>query len=245
MTKSKISKDLIKTLKNVKLFGNKMMKSTITLYSVLLLAVLNLFVFIGNEDNESLFLFLVISALVYTKTTNMISVLLIPLISVNLLIYLRKVFMTRHEGFDMDMEFEEFNKWFDNNVVEAEIPSEDDDPEGMKFFEEMVKPVIEFKDKKEPLTLDNMKLILSLYTSLNELSDEETDSSYIKNVVDKFKEQYSTSEEEESEKDVQESEKGNNVNNKKTKDESMATTESFAFLEGFDDEDEDEDEDEF
>ena len=67
-----------------------MMKSTLALYGVLLLAVMNLFVFIGNEDNESLFLFLIISALVYTKTTNMISVLLIPLISVNLLLYLHR-----------------------------------------------------------------------------------------------------------------------------------------------------------
>ena len=32
----------------------KMMKSTLALYGVLLLAVMNLFVFIGNEDNESL-----------------------------------------------------------------------------------------------------------------------------------------------------------------------------------------------
>ena len=64
----------------------------------------------------------------------MISVLLIPLISVNLLLYLRKVFMSRQEGFDMDMEFEEFNEWFDDNVVNADLPSEEDDPKDSSFL---------------------------------------------------------------------------------------------------------------
>lgn len=241
MAKSKISKDLMKTLKRVKHFGNKMMKSTLTLYGVLLLAVMNLFVFIGNEDNESLFLFLVISALVYTKTTNMISVLLIPLISVNLLIYLRKLLMSRREGFDMDMELEEFNKWFDENVVDAEIPSEEDDPEGFKFFNEMVKPVIEVKDKNDPLTLGNMKMILSLYTSLNEMSGEENESSYITNMVEKFEKNYS---EDETQEDKMKNSKSDKKKEKQKK--KKVTTESFAFLEGYSDgEDQFEDDDEY
>ena len=38
------------------------------------------------------------------------------------------------------------------------------------------------KEEDEPLTLSNMKMILSLYTSLNKMSkSEEVESSYIKN----------------------------------------------------------------
>ena len=40
-----------------------------------------------------------------------------------------------NEGFNMDVEFEEFNEWLDDNVVKADIPQEEDDPEGFKFFE--------------------------------------------------------------------------------------------------------------
>ena len=188
--KSKLFKDLMKILEKTKRFGNKIMKSTVALYVSLLLAVLNLVVLIANEDNESLFLFLVISTLVYTKTTNMIPVLLIPLIFVNFLIYLRRVFVSRHEGFDMDIEFEEFNVWFDETILEEEIPSEEDDPKGFKFFDEMLEPVFDIRKDNEPLTLGNMKLILSLYTSLTKMSDEANDSPYIQNIVDKLKDNY-------------------------------------------------------
>ena len=81
------------------------MKSPLVLYTVLVLALFNIFIFLNNQDNESLFLFLVISAIVRMKTANMIPVLLIPLIFVNLLIFLRKLFVTR-EGVENEGEGE-------------------------------------------------------------------------------------------------------------------------------------------
>ena len=122
------------------------MKSTLVLYGVLLLAVVNLFIFVQRQDNESLFLFLVVSALVYTQTTNMITVLLIPLIFVNLLLYLRRVLLSRREGFDMESSMEEFSKWVKDNV-DKKKPT--DDKEGVKFYDNQVFPLINFIDSKD------------------------------------------------------------------------------------------------
>ena len=102
-------------------------------------------------------------------------------------------------------------------MVNADLPSEEDDPEGFKFFEETIQPVLRMKEEDEPLTLSNMKMILSLYTSLNKMSkSEEVESSYIKNMVEKFKETYSTESQEESE-DAEAEEETQKTEKKRTK----------------------------
>lgn len=229
MVKGKITRDLMKTIKKIKGFGYKSMKSTIALYSILALVVLNLFIFIGNEDNESLFLFLVISAIVYTKTSNMIPVLLIPLVVVNSLIYLRKLFMKR-EGLESGVKLPAFNKWFDEYMSDSEMPK-DDDAEGLEFYENMIKPVADIENKNEPASLDDVEKIMKLYTSLNEMSEKKSDSvsTYIKKIVDKFKDEFTEPEE------SQDDEKKTNTEDDK---------EGFAILEGYEDE-EDSDEDDF
>ena len=176
MVRSKIQKDLLKMFKNVKKMGVKSLKSTSTLYVVLALTLINLFVFINNQDNESLFLFLVISLLVYLKTTNMISVLLVPLILVNVLIYLRRLLMSGREGFDNKANLKEFIS-FVETIRGA--PSEEDS-EGSKFYTDFVKPVISIKEDEH---------ILSLYKKLSKISTTENDyeSEYIANVVELFK----------------------------------------------------------
>jgi len=170
--------------KNVKKMGVKSLKSTSTLYVVLALTLINLFVFINNQDNESLFLFLVISLLVYLKTTNMISVLLVPLILVNVLIYLRRLLMSGREGFAENANMKEFIR-FVETIQDA--PSEDDS-EGNEFYKDFVKPVISIKDN-EIDSLENAKHILSLYNRLSEISTNEndSDSEYIAKVVELFK----------------------------------------------------------
>ena len=141
MVQRKAKKDLMKMFQKSSKMGNKLMKSTLVLYGVLLLAVVNLFIFVQRQDNESLFLFLVVSALVYTQTTNMITVLLIPLIFVNLLLYLRRVLLSRREGFDMESSMEEFSKWVKDNV-DKKKPT--DDKEGVKFYDNQVFPTYQF-----------------------------------------------------------------------------------------------------
>ena len=184
MVRSKIQKDLLKMFKNVKKMGVKSLKSTSTLYVVLALTLINLFVFINNQDNESLFLFLVISLLVYLKTTNMISVLLVPLILVNVLIYLRRLLMNGREGFAENANMKEFIR-FVETIQDA--PSKDD-IEGKAFHTKFVEPVISIKDKKI-YSLENAEHILSLYNRLSEISTNENDpdSEYIAKVVERFK----------------------------------------------------------
>ena len=174
MVRSKIQKDLLKMFKNVKKMGVKSLKSTSTLYVVLALTLINLFVFINNQDNESLFLFLVISLLIYLKTTNMISVLLVPLILVNVLIYLRRLLMSGREGFDNNM------KEFISFVETIRGAPSEEDSEGSKFYTDFVKPVISIKEDEH---------ILSLYKKLSKISTTENDyeSEYIANVVELFK----------------------------------------------------------
>jgi hypothetical protein len=187
MVRSKIQKDLLKMFKNVKKMGVKSLKSTSTLYVVLALTLINLFVFINNQDNESLFLFLVISLLVYFKTTNMISVLLVPLILVNVLIYLRRLLMSGREGFAENAKMEEFIKFV---VTIKDAPSEDD-REGNKFYTDYVKPVISIKDN-EIDSLENAKHILLLYKKLKKLTliakenDSDSESKYITKLVKRF-----------------------------------------------------------
>ena len=232
MTKNKITRDLMKTFKNLQKNGGKCMKSPLFLYGVLLLAVSNLFLFISNEDNESLFLFIIISTLVYTKTNNMIAVLLFPLVIVNLLIYLRETFIkSQQEGFDMDTKINDFIKWFDNNVDETEIPPEED-TDGSEFYNEFVKPMFDVKDKDDSATLGSMKTILALYSELENKSEEggaaEEESAYIKDMIDKYITEFS--EETKEEEEVKESK----IKEKKTKE---------SFTEGYEDEDEDDYED--
>lgn len=225
MVTRKMKKELMKMFQKSRKVGKKMMKSSLTLYGVLLLAVVNLFVLIQKQDNESLFLFLVISALVYTQTTNMISVLLIPLVFINLLLFLRRTLMNKYEGFDMESpeEVEEFKKWSSSVIA----PSKEDDPKGYEFYKKEVEDVIDEEKIKE------------LYSSLEKMSKEEPSKSpYVKNMVDDFVKKYKPKKESTSEEAAQD-------DSEEVAEENEDTTnvqESFAFLENYEDYDYDEDE---
>ena len=215
MVRSKIQKDFMKMLKNVKKVGAKSAKSTITLYAVLVLAVMNLFVLINKQDNESLFLFLVISAIVYMKTNNMVIVLLVPLLTVNLLIYLRALLMNRREGFSSD---EIKLKRFVNFVIQnADDKPEKEDKDGKTFYDDFVKPVLEIEelvpDNLKNVSVKDMKKIILLFGELNQTN--ESDSKYIKKMLKAFNEKFEDSE-------------------------SESRKESFTFFEGYEDEEDDE-----
>ena len=219
MVRSKIQKDFMKMLKNVKKVGAKYAKSTVTLYAVLVLAVINLFVLINNQDNESLFLFLVISTIIYMKTNNMIVVLLVPLLTVNLLIYLRALLMNRREGFSskeiMLTRFVDFVK----QNKDDEPRSKDED--GIAFYDKFVKPIREIEDL-DPENLKNISVkgmedIISLFRELYNKTDD-SKSDYVKNMLSAFNEKF---------EDLKE-----NPDSK----------EAFTILEGYEDEEDDEEE---
>ena len=94
--KKKISMPKIKILPK----NNNMLTSSLLLFLITIAAIINVFYLWTNQDNESLFLFILIAFIVYTekREKNMILVLGIPFVVVNLLIYARKQFNS--EGFE-------------------------------------------------------------------------------------------------------------------------------------------------
>ena len=94
--KKKISMPKLKILPK----NNNMLTSSLLLFLITIAAIINVFYLWTNQDNESLFLFILIAFIVYTgeRQKNMILVLGIPFVVVNLLIYARKQFNS--EGFE-------------------------------------------------------------------------------------------------------------------------------------------------
>ena len=70
------------------------------LYLVFLVTCINIFNFIITKNDESLFLFILISVIIYEFNGNMILILGIPLVIVNLLLYLKNIFNSTKENFD-------------------------------------------------------------------------------------------------------------------------------------------------
>jgi len=130
----------------------------------------------------------------------MISVLLVPLILVNVLIYLRRLLMSGREGFAENANMKEFIR-FVETIQDA--PSEDDS-EGNEFYTDFVKPVISIKDN-EIDSLENAEHILSLYNRLSEISTNEndSDSEYIAKVVERFKDHSNETDSDDPEDDKQ------------------------------------------
>ena len=71
---------------------HKLLNSTMVLYLVFLVTCISIFNFIITKNDESLFLFILISIIIYEFNGNMILILGIPLGIVNLLLYLKNIF---------------------------------------------------------------------------------------------------------------------------------------------------------
>lgn len=76
-----------------------LLRSTTLLYIVFFLALFNMLCLWMNQDNESMFLFIIIAFIAYTQNKNMILVLGIPFVVVNIMILLRTMFRGSTEGF--------------------------------------------------------------------------------------------------------------------------------------------------
>ena len=108
----KSSKSNKKTSPINKSILNKLLNSTIILYLVFLLTCVNIFTFIITKNDESLFLFILISIIIYEFNKNMILILGIPILIVNFLLYLKKAFNT-------DVEI------LEEEPLEEELPEEE------------------------------------------------------------------------------------------------------------------------
>ena len=76
-----------------------LLRSTPQLYIVFFLALFNMLCLWMNQDNESMFLFIIIAFIAYTQNKNMILVIGIPFVVLNIMILLRTMFRGSTEGF--------------------------------------------------------------------------------------------------------------------------------------------------
>lgn len=154
------------------------LESSILLYLILGVVMINMFGFFHNNDDQSVFLFIIISALVYSITNNMIIVLGTAIVIVNLMIFCRYCFKQKYK------------EGMKNN----------DSVDSMKLVE-IHEKVMEFIENNEEnyfdveVTFDNLNTIhigdLFIDISSEEIYDEVTgdfkesyDIQYISNLLD-------------------------------------------------------------
>jgi len=113
----------------VKLKGYPILNNIKLLYFVFILAIINIGGIIYIKDNQSIFLFAVISVITFIFNQNMIIVLLTSMVIVNTLILLNKL-NGRIEGFDDDEE------GFEDEDDKEGFEDEDDDKEGFENDDE-------------------------------------------------------------------------------------------------------------
>ena len=73
---------------NFKLPQFSLLKSVPLLYFLLIVAIINILYLISKNENDSIILFLIIGLIIYLTKNNMILVLFIPIIVINLLLFL-------------------------------------------------------------------------------------------------------------------------------------------------------------
>ena len=186
---------------------------TCTLNSPLLLIVLFVVVLMNicclwmNQDNETLFLFVLIAFLVHAQNKNMIIVLGVPLVITNILIVLRRHFR-RPEGFAQNVEdfsLYEFQEWVKEYVLDdanmLNNSTYEDFTEQMNVYGslfDVVDPILETAtqmtsddETTNKETVENLKNFLTLVYNLNE-SDELydlDDAKYVRNMIDTYLEE--------------------------------------------------------
>ncbi len=170
------SQSLLKTLK-------LLLKSVNVLYLILILAVVQICSLLLKNDNITLFLFIILSATIYTIDKNMIMVLGIPLVITSVLLLLKHFFLPKmNEGFD-DMEnFDEtdFLKWstdyFNNDNKYLEYTEEIDNKGSLK---DAVTKLL--NNETTETYLNYMLYIASLDKANNDYNKEQ--SIYVRGIV--------------------------------------------------------------
>ena len=185
MAKSKKQNKSLSLLKTLKL----LLKSVNILYIILILAVVQISNLLLKNDNITLFLFIMISAMIYTIEQNMIIVLGIPLVIISILLLLKHFFSSKmNEGFDSMENFDEidFLKWssdyFNNDNKYLEYTQEISDKGSLK---DVVSNLLKNNnDETSKLYLDFMLYINSLDKS-NEDYDKEP-VIYVRGIINMY-----------------------------------------------------------
>ena len=182
----------------------QLMHSSIILFLVFVVVLMDLMSLWKSNDNESLFLFIFIALLTYTQNQNMIVVLGIPLIIVNVLRMMKK--SLNHEGFDDEKvnpyKFQEFARdYFANNMeyeetgTEAIVNEEDED----YSLSDIVNKFMEGPFMEDEEDEDNNASVMTLISRISYIDgiskddvsdfDEEQKSQYdyVKKMIKKFK----------------------------------------------------------
>lgn len=184
--------------KNIKnnSFLKKVFNSDIVLYIVFILALLNIGNLLYTNDNEGLFLFIMISFIVYTFNKNMIFVLLSSLITVNILNYLKKKYNNDFEGFEMKENFElrDLQIWLQyyfNNSEHKSILEKYKNSDKINDYDNiynLINPILEEKvyDTKNELNEDNKKNLETLVEYLNFIDDIDNLKIYKENEIEQI-----------------------------------------------------------
>lgn len=166
----------------VKLKGYPLLNNIKLLYFIFILAIINVGGFIYIKDNQSIFLFAVISLIIYCFNSNMIIVLLSTMIIVNTLIFLNRlngpIERGPIEGYKNEEEEEE-EEVKEEEVKEGLVNEEEDnvvgelsdlkDESGTKEIKEKIKKIIPIlKTNYDSLSLDinNMNKHINTLTSI-------------------------------------------------------------------------------
>ena len=185
----------------------QLMHSSIILFLVFVVVLMDLMSLWKSNDNESLFLFIFIALLTYTQNQNMIVVLGVPLIIVNVLRMMKK--SLNHEGFDDEKlnpyKFQEFAKdYFENNREYEEtgteygiVNEEEDDYILSEIVNKFIDgPKMEDEEDEDEDNKDTVMTLISYISYIDGISkddvsdfDEEQKSQYdyVKNMINKFK----------------------------------------------------------
>jgi hypothetical protein len=137
------------------------------LYLVFVLFIINLGVFIYNKDNQSIFLFSVMSLIVYFFNNNMIIVLLTPMIFINGLLLINKINSKEDvkEGFK-----EEFDEDFDTNSNNSDDESDNENALNTKGAEynddnkkliETIKKLVPASNKGNDIDIHKLNTVLN------------------------------------------------------------------------------------
>ena len=183
----------------------QLMHSSIILFLVFVVVLMDLMSLWKSNDNESLFLFIFIALLTYTQNQNMIVVLGVPLIIVNVLRMMKK--SLNYEGFDDEKvnpyKLQEFARdYFANNMEYEEtgtqaIVNEDDDIE--YILSDIVNEFMEGPFMEDEEDEDNNASVMTLISYVSYIDgiskddvsdfDEEQKSQYdyVKKMIKEFK----------------------------------------------------------
>lgn len=187
----------------------QLMHSSIILFLVFVVVLMDLMSLWKSNDNESLFLFIFIALLTYTQNQNMIVVLGVPLIIVNVLRMMKK--SLNYEGFDDEKvnpyKLQEFardyfrnNKEYEETSEEYGIVNEEENEEENEYIlYEIVNKFMEGPFMEDEEDEDNNASVMTLISYISYIDgiskedvsdfDEEQKSQYdyVKKMIKKFK----------------------------------------------------------